>query len=575
MKFDVKRFLNEDFINLLPFHVAVLDKNFKIIWANNNFIEYFGEDSLQKPCFKICKSISAPCEFCKIPEVLRTGEPMTNYETLPDSFGRNNSFAVYFIPLKNDDRTIDYILEISTKIKDAQWQKEYNLLFERVPCYITVIDREFNIIRANEKFRETFGESRNKTCYEAYKKRKSSCQNCPAADTFADGVSYTSTQIGTSSSGDKTHYMVTTTPIAFNEKGVSLVMEISTDITEINKLQDQLKNAHDFYATIIQNATDGIIALDNKGKIQMFNNSARRILNWRDSRKPSINFIHDILPPDFFNDGDDSGLIIKPKEIEIENSDGAKVPVRFTAIELKDKKRTMGRVAFLNDLRHIKELEYDKIRSETEVKEEIFTALDKGLTILHSVIEDEFNRLKTSIKEGNVAIIQESLDLMSFKMKQTQKVKDAFIIFSKRHKNIKEKCDMNDMLMNIYNVFSEAAILQHLDLSIEQDKEPVEIYCNPIGVKACIDIMILNSLNALSKMGNEGYLKLKTYNDLNVIVIEVQHNACRRDIVPTAELIKANCFGISTAESILKEHHGVIDILSRNGVCTFKMKLPK
>lgn len=337
----IEKIVNESFIDMLPFHVALLDKNYNIAWANQKFKEFYGEDPNSNSCYKVCKKSAFPCNFCKIPEVVRTGTSMVAYENITDTFGRSYTYAIYFMPVAGEDGDIEYILEISTELKDANWHKEYNLLFDKVPCYITIIDREFNIIRANDKFRETFGDSRNKTCFEAYKKKKNPCQNCPASESFFDGSTHTSTQIGTSYTGEKTNYMVTTTPIAWDEKGVSLVMEISTDITEINNLQEQLKNAHDFYSSILQNSAEGIIALDSKGKIQIINNSARRILNWRETKKPGINMMNEILPTEFFQDGDESGLIMKPREIEIGNIDGARIPVRFSAIELKDKKRSI------------------------------------------------------------------------------------------------------------------------------------------------------------------------------------------------------------------------------------------
>lgn len=575
MEVQIEKILNEDFVKVLPFHVALLDSNYNIVWANDKFREFYGESHESNSCYKVCKKSAFPCSYCKIPEVVRTGESMVAYESNVDQFGKASSVAIYFIPIKNYRDETEYILEISMVLKDAHWQKEYNLLFERVPCYISIVDRDFNIIRANEKFRETFGDSRSKTCYEAYKKKRTPCQNCPAAETFQDGNSHTSTQIGTTSSGEKTNYMVTTAPIAYDQKGVSLVMEICTDITEINKLQDQLKNTHDFYATIIQNSADGIIALDNKFRVQIFNNSAKRILNWRELRKPGINFIQEIMPNDFFNDGDENGVILKTREIELKNADGAKVPVRFSAIELKDKKKTIGRVAFINDIRQIKELEHEKYTFEEDSREEIFNSLNKGLAILQGILEDEFDRLSQRIIDGDTENFRESIDLMKFKFAQTKKVKDAFIHFSKKHKVLKEKVDVNDILRSIYAEFSESAVLLHLDFSIDISNQAVDLTCNPIGVKACLDIMILNSLNALSKINNEGYLKLKAYNDDNVAVIEVQHNACRKGIAPPVDSIKADCFGISTAESILREHHGVIDIISQNGVCNFKMKLPK
>lgn len=571
----IEKVLKEDFLEILPFQVAIMDKNYNVVWANNQFKKFYGAESINKTCYKICKKNTFPCQYCKVPEVARTGEPMVAYETLTDTIGRKYNYAVYFIPVKDEYGETTYIIEISTEQKDAGWQREYNLLFDLVPCYITIIDRDFNIIRANDKFRETFGDCRSKTCYEAYKKRRTECPSCPAMMTFEDGQSHTSTQIGMSANGDKTYYLVTTAPIAYDEKGVSLVMEIALDITEINSLQEQLKNAHEFYNTIIQNSSEGIIALDNKGKIQIINNAARRILNWRETKKPSVNLINKILPEEFFRQTDGNEMLMKPREIEIMNIDEARVPVRFWAIEVRDKKTVTGRIAFMQDLRPIKELQYELDINKQDTKDHIFSSLDRALDILQDVVELEFKRLEEKFLQNDENGVKECMQLLKFKLQHTRKVKNAFVAFSKRHKITKEKFDLSKLLDEIYNDFNEAAILHHLDFYIEKPKENIIVECNPQGIKACIDIMILNSLNALSKVDNEGYLKLKAYSDLGTAIVEVQHNACRKGIAPPASVIKEDCFGINTAESILRENHGVIDIVSRNGVCTFKIKLPK
>jgi|YNPMSStandDraft_1061717.scaffolds.fasta_scaffold00431_13 histidine kinase len=570
----LEKVLKEDFLDIIPFQVALLDKNYNIVWANNQFKKFYGDNNTSKTCYKICKKNSFPCNYCKVPEVARTGEPMVAYETLTDAIGRKYNYSVYFMPIKDEYGETEYILEISTEQKDAGWQREYNILFDLVPCFITIIDREFNIIRSNDKFRETFGDSRNKTCYQAYKKRRTECPSCPAVMSFEDGQTHTSTQIGLSANGDKTYYLVTTAPIAQDEKGVSLVMELSLDITEINNLQEQLRNAHDFYSAIIQNSSEGIIALDNKGKLQIINNSARRILNWRESKKPSVNLINKILPQEFFRETNGNEMLMKPREIEILNIDDARVPVRFWAIEVRDKKNVSARVAFMQDLRPLKELEYEKDLSMQDTKDSVFNYLDRALDILQDVIANDFNRLEEKMAQKDENGINECIALLKFKLEHTRKVKNAFIAFSKRHKVIKEKIDLNSILDEVYKDFYDAAVLHHLDFYIEKPKENISIECNRQGIRACIDIMLLNSLNALAKVDNNGYLKLKAYKDLGVVILEVQHNACRKGIAPPASVIKEDCFGINTAESILRENHGVIDIVSRNGVCTFKIKLP-
>ena len=62
-------------------------------------------------------------------------------------------------------------------------------------------------------FRRTFGEPRGEFCYRLFKRRRTECEDCPAARTFADGGSYTSRHLGQAQDGKETHYVVSTAPL--------------------------------------------------------------------------------------------------------------------------------------------------------------------------------------------------------------------------------------------------------------------------------------------------------------------------------------------------------------------------
>ncbi len=82
-------------------------------------------------------------------------------------------------------------------------QREYQTLFEKVPCYVAVLNRDRRVVKANEMFRRTFGEPRGEFCYKLFKHRRTECEDCPAAKTFADGGSYTSRHVGPARDGKR------------------------------------------------------------------------------------------------------------------------------------------------------------------------------------------------------------------------------------------------------------------------------------------------------------------------------------------------------------------------------------
>lgn len=115
-------------------------------------------------------------------------------------------------------------------------------LFDEIPCYLTVQDRDFLIRRSNRRFREEFGDGIGRHCYEAYKRRPDRCVVCPVAQTFEDGRVHSSEELVETKDGEKINVLVYTTPILDDRNRVLAVMEMSTNITEVKQLQDKLAN---------------------------------------------------------------------------------------------------------------------------------------------------------------------------------------------------------------------------------------------------------------------------------------------------------------------------------------------
>ncbi|MCJ7628599.1 MAG: PAS domain-containing sensor histidine kinase [Longimicrobiales bacterium] len=129
-------------------------------------------------------------------------------------------------------------------------QLNFQEIFEEMPCILSVQDRAFKIVAANERFRTFFGEHKGRYCYQVYKQRSEHCEVCPVARTFRDGERHESEEEVTTLSGDKLSVLVRSKPI-YNEKGeIVAAMEMSTDITHIKNLQLLLQTSQRKYHTL-------------------------------------------------------------------------------------------------------------------------------------------------------------------------------------------------------------------------------------------------------------------------------------------------------------------------------------
>jgi len=125
-------------------------------------------------------------------------------------------------------------------------------VFNAIPGYLTVQDRDFKIIEANDAFKRNFGDFSGKYCYQIYKHRPERCEDCPVDRTFRDGQKHRSDEIVTTLDGREVNVLVYTTPIFDDDGNVNEVVEMSTDVTEIKQLQKQFKDSQARYHQLFE-----------------------------------------------------------------------------------------------------------------------------------------------------------------------------------------------------------------------------------------------------------------------------------------------------------------------------------
>ena len=140
------------------------------------------------------------------------------------------------ISLKRELRAYTENLENLVREKSAKLQR----FFDEVPCYVTVQDRDLNIVEANRRFKEDFGFTPGKACFEAYKHRLEPCKECPILQTFEDGQSHQAETVVTACNGEHYNILIWTAPLTDAEGRVTHVIEMSTNITLIRQLQDHI-----------------------------------------------------------------------------------------------------------------------------------------------------------------------------------------------------------------------------------------------------------------------------------------------------------------------------------------------
>ncbi len=121
-------------------------------------------------------------------------------------------------------------------------RRQHQQLFNEAPCYISVQNRELKITDANARFKRDFGDEQGVYCYQIYKHRNEPCLDCPVQKTFDDGLSHQFETVVKPKAAKPYNVLIQTSPIKNEEGEITHVMEMSTNITQVRQLQDQLSS---------------------------------------------------------------------------------------------------------------------------------------------------------------------------------------------------------------------------------------------------------------------------------------------------------------------------------------------
>lgn len=229
----------------VPCYLTMISPEYRILRANRAFSEEFG-GLVGQNCFSGYKGLSSRCQDCPVERTFSDGLSHQSEEVWQVG-GKKAYVMVKTSPIFDDNGKVSEVLEMAVNVTQlrrfqeilAKTQKEYKDLFNSVPCYLAVVDRDFNVIRTNSQFERDFGVGPGRKCYSCYKGLDSKCEVCPVEKTFLDGQIHQSEEIWRQN-GRETHILVYTSPLRDENGEIVAVLEMCTNVTEIKRLQSDL-----------------------------------------------------------------------------------------------------------------------------------------------------------------------------------------------------------------------------------------------------------------------------------------------------------------------------------------------
>jgi PAS domain S-box-containing protein len=495
--------------------------------------------------------------------------------------------VVRLVPVPGEDGSVAYVMKMSTDVTERRnLQREHQILFERVPCYVAVLDRQLRVVRANELLRRTFGDHAGRLCHEVYKQSSERCPDCPALRSFRDGKVHTEESVGQRQDGRQARYVVTTAPLARPGEASEYVIEILHDVTDLLDLEAQLVREQQLLQSVVDHSFDGIVATEENGRIAVVNPAAESLLGATAEELRGSQDLRRVYPTEFLDVLASRGTsCILPETVLKVN--GGQIPIRFAGVVLRSDEGVLGSAGFLQDLREVKRLEREKLDAERLAAvgqtvaglahgvKNILTGLEGGMYLLRWGLEDD---LRDKVQQG-----WEMLDRNFHKI--TTFVRE-FLSFAKGRVPEVAPTEPNRLARDIAALFTEAARERGVVLETDLQEDIAVANLDAEGMHACLANLVSNAIDACLVSDREGgRVVLRSRDRDGTLEFEVEDNGCGMDAEITRKVFtsffttkgtEGTGLGLLVTKKVVQEHGGSVNMESTPGAgSTFRITLPR
>jgi PAS domain S-box-containing protein len=579
--------LQDHLFDAVPMAIAVIDRRFDLIHANEAFERMFGPWQGRK-CYQVYKGQDAKCPQCLGAKAFRSGKPAINEEVGYNKDGRLTRYIKHTVPVTVGTGEIPYLIEMCTDITETeQIRREYQLLFDQVPCSVLIIDKAYRIVKTNERARKMLGELEGLHCYSGLKGLDAKCKECTARKTFADGQLHTGHHVWRTKEGRTLHLHVITVPVRMADGVFDMVMEMAVDVTQTLSLQDDLKFAHSFLETVISTSLDGIMAVDARGRVNICNPAARKFFAIRPDETLSKEELGGMLPEDFLKRVINGPRHVYLPETAIVDAAGCQKPVRLAGHQLRIDERLIGAAFSIQDLSGIKKLEEEKLQAERlAVVGQTVAGLAHGIKNLSAALEGGMYMLSSGIEKGDLERVQKGMTMLDRNIQRISIFVKAFLNFAKGRQIRARWNDPAAIAREVIEMFTPRADELGIQLTFTL---PAPVAPAPLDYESlheCLTNLVGNAMDACRVDSNgDCRVSLKVYEKRGIIYYEVTDNGCGMDAEVkkkvfttffTTKGLGGTGLGLLMTKKIIQEHGGFIKLETQlEKGTTFRICLPR
>jgi len=372
--------------------------------------------------------------------------------------------------------------------------------------------------------------------------------------------------------------------------------EYTTDLEKkIELATSELRRQTNFQIKLIRSSNDGIVATDRDLKIVIYNPGAESIFGYTQAEVIYKMATPELFPAeitDQFRDalnGDNGIKDIPWRETAIVSQHGQPIPVRFSGSVLHENGKEMGTVAFFQDLREIKRLEKELVKSERlAAVGQTVAGLAHGIkNILHGLKGGSY-LVDIGIKRNDTEKLIKGWDTIKRNIGRTSNLVMDLLSYSKEREPEYENCLPNEIVNDVYELVKAKASENRVKIVVEPDDTISEVIMDGSIIHEVLLNLASNAVDAClfdEDVSKNWQVKLKTEMEPHhVIKFEVSDNGAGMDQEVLQKLFtsffstkghRGTGLGLMVTRKLIEEHQGKIAVTSQLGRgTTFTVRLP-
>jgi len=374
--------------------------------------------------------------------------------------------------------------------------------------------------------------------------------------------------------------------------------EYTHDLENMVKIAtEEIKRKSEFLDKLIISSQDGIVATDEKGEIIIYNPGAEKIFGYSRLEVIRKKTIFDLYPSQISEHF--RKTLLQPKkmlatktdwqEVTVLKKDGEGVPAGFSGTILSEKEIVIGSVGFFQDLREIKHLEQELVKSER------LAAIGQTVAGLAHYIKNILGGLKGGTYIVNVGLdkkdmikLQKGWEIIQQNISRISTLVLDLLSYSKDRKPEYKNSYPNKIAEEVCKLMEPQAQDNDIEIVRDFNKSLGETVIDPVTLHRVLLNLVSNAIDACISGAQENkklriLIKSSIEND-KFMRFDVIDNGCgmseetRKGLFSSFFSTKGGQgtgLGLLVSQKLVREHGGEIDFVSQlKKGSTFTIHLP-